>query len=778
MARIDIVPDGATTPLPITFLYYDDDQHQVLSVGPSGQVTQTLPDPIFSDQPKTQTCYATAISTATLTGGFITPAVIALITVDAAHDQTDRYQYDGAGSLTQHIDAEGYTTLTHTDMFGQQDKIALPINNTTPSLFINREFDHRGNQTKETKKTIAGQAIITTKTYANLHGLCTSATDGNGSTTTFVHAPRGVLLTSTDPLGNTTAFVHDAFSRQTLCTLPLGQQTAHIYIQESRTIITQKRDASSAHAVLSSTTIKTDAFDNEIIDQDAQGNSTQSFYNAANQRELMLDANDNQTIAHHDLRGLIIQTNFRQANPALFSETTQLTYTLSRHLCQLSQDTTRLNLNTTHVWNALAQECQTITASGNVRHIQYDRRGLATQHASILDTRVSDHPPAVIVENNYNGMQKQSATAQYSNHAVAGSHSEVIRCDDFGRPYQRIIDPKHLQLTHTTISDNANHVIAKTDPNGNTTYFVRDALGQLRFLINAKGGVIEHRYDANQQKIFTRQYLIGINTASLSAGMSMAAVEALLTTSNYDRHTRYFYDDQGNVRFQLNRKGAVVEKRYDLDGREIACIAYGTLITGDFSTLATADLIKQCAAIGNKTKDRATFRVLDAVGQERFIIRPNGAVIEKRFFATRNTVSVEINYATVLTDAEAIALLPLDEISKKLTLAPGLDRYQYWIVDGLNREHYYVNTQGGVRKTTYVGNTTQAACIIHFNTPLAAAVLTGDYATLLTTLSALTPSANDDVEITQYDPAERKIKRTNALGHVETWQYDGASRES
>ncbi|HLB56530.1 MAG TPA: hypothetical protein VJK30_04295 [Coxiellaceae bacterium] len=775
-AKIDIVPDNATAASPITFFYYDADKRLVLTVGAEGQTTQITPHPVFN-KPEEQTRYATATNTTTLTGGFINPAITALITPDINNDQTEKNKYDGAGAECEHIDAEGYVTKTNTNTFGQCDKKELPIDNTTPSLTINYQFDFRGNETQETK-TAGTESIATLKEYKNLHGLCTSITDGNNNTTTLTHEPRGVLSTSTDANGNTTAFSNDAFKREILCTLPMGQSVQSVFTQATRKVTNQYLD--SANNVLASTAQINDGFGNVIISQDAEGNTTQAFFNAENQCEIKLDPNDNQYKKEHDLRGLLIEESFRQSNPLLYNTKTKRDYTISRKLRHKIQDATHLNLKTKHDTNALGQRYKTTTPSGYIRKTLFNKRSLATAHQKILNDATS-----VVTAQSYSGLKTANTLNTFTTN-LTHTYQEQLITDGFGREFQRIVDPVSasnpdaLALTHEKQLDNTNRLIASVDPKGQTTYLVRDAVGNIRFEINAKGGVIEHQYNAANKLVFTAHYITAVASTSLSVGMTIAAVQALLDQTgfktDFDQHTYYFYDDLFNERFSVNRAGVIVESRYNLNKEKIASIRYYASIDNDPTTLTTSLLETKCKDIRQTNLDKASYRVLDPAGQEVFIINADGSVIQKCYHSTLHIVNHEIKYANVITNPEAAASLSIADITALLTPSDN-DRHTYWIVDGLDRLQFYVKPNGAVTSYEYDGNTNNRVQITEFSA--AVTLPATNYSALQTTLNNLVPNAAvDNIEKRIYDNAEREITRTNGAGNSESFGYDGASRRS
>src|SRR3990167_6383206 len=765
--KTDIIPDGAdpTKPAQIYF-YYDVDRHTVLMVGALGEATATTPDTIFN-KPQSETRYATAVSPdqlSQLTGGFITPAVLALLTADSLHDQTDQYRYDGAGSEESHIDADGFETTTHTNMFGQWDEKNIAVNTTTPTLNITRKFNLRGQLTAETK-TADSASIVTKKSYQNLHGQCTAITDGNNATTQLAYEPSGALSSKTDALNNVTTFENDAFGRE-INRNCAGLNTNTTYTQNNRSVTTAHCDASNA--VLAQSRQTQDAFGNVIQTTNANGNDSFAAFNAANQCVSKTDVAGNQETNAFDMRGLLQETTVANSNNS-FSTATKRHYNLSRVMDQKTEDSGNLNLETNHTINALSQREQTTTPSNAVRKNIFNKRSLQTERHAVLANGNS-----VITKRNYNGL-KNKTTANASTTNQAHTFLEATVYDGFGRQTGSVADPNGLGLTKNATLDNANRVIATTDPNGNATFLVRDYTGNIRFEINAKGGVTEHRYNAFAKPIFTTQYMTAIDLTQVSAGISIDAVTALIKTTNFDRQIYYFYDGLLNERFRINRAGAVTESRFNLNGDKIASLQYATAISDDPTTLTTALLISKCEAIANRSEERASFSVLDAIGQEIFVINADGVIIQKFYDAKPHVVTREIKYATRVLNPADLAKLSIADIQKQIVTSPN-DREQVWVYDGLNRLQFFVSSLGAVTKNDYEGNTNNKITITRFADPV---LPNQNYASLVQSLNQLVADkTKDNIETRAYDAAGREILRTNTWGASESFAYDGAGRKS
>ena len=109
-----------------------------------------------------------------------------------------------------------------------------------------------------------------------------------------------------------------------------------------------------------------------------------------------------------------------------------------------------------------------------------------------------------------------------------------------------------------------------------------DAAGRVRFTTvrAASGNVIVtgSSFDARGRKISDTRYGVEI---AYQPGADADTIDVSLTTAlatagpGQSRTTRYFYDSEGQQRFEIDATGAMSEQRYDGAGRVVATIVYG-----------------------------------------------------------------------------------------------------------------------------------------------------------------------------------------------------------
>ncbi len=772
IGKLDIVPDDGDINNPAKTIFYCDlDRKIVLSIGPKGQVCQTQWHPIF-DKAIQEYKYANAIGPddlKTLSGGAVENFNQALLVVDSA-DIINQTQYDNGGATETHIDGDSFVSILNKNMFGECESEMHSVNLIRPTLQVARTFNLRGQIVHETHTDDDSKKTISTinKTHNNLHGLCDSSSDANNAKTIFTYEPRGVLKTSTNVTsGAVTTYDHDAFSRKINTLLPMGSQIKVIYVQSTRTITINHTD-STGLIILASVSNTLDAFHNIISQTDAENNTILNNYNENNQCTNTIDAMGNQVVKQFDLRGLLKSKQFVSA---LFQSLSEFDYSLSRELVAETKDASGLKLKTSYAINALGQRSQTITPQKSVRSATFNKRSLATSDTAFLNAlSLKATDPAVVTNQSYNG-QGISNTLKQSTIGSLEAYQEQVLIDDLGRVTGKKVDPTGLALITENVLDSESRAIATIDPKNQTSYIIRDELGNIRFEINAKGGVTEHTYNLENKPVCTTQYQTAIDLSRLLIGMNPTLISTFITSSDYDHKIYYFYDDLNNERFRVNGAGAVTEKQYNKNSELTATIHYYSKITADFTKLTTDLVIALCASIENNAKDRANYRVVDANNQEVFIIDAEGYVTQKFYHSTLHKVNCEIKYATKIADPYVFSALSIAEITKKLVIS-GQDRATYWIVDPLDRLQFYVTANGAVTKYEYVGDTKNRYKITEFTS---AVVLPSDYEALLTTLNNLVPDAKvDNIEIKEYDEAGREKMRANALNKAESFGYNGA----
>ncbi|MGK6317889.1 hypothetical protein, partial [Sphingomonas sp. DT-204] len=116
-----------------------------------------------------------------------------------------------------------------------------------------------------------------------------------------------------------------------------------------------------------------------------------------------------------------------------------------------------------------------------------------------------------------------------------------------------------------------------------TSFAVYDAAERLAYAIDAAGGVIGYTYDDMGRVTRTRAFAITLATDALPSKASMDAWAAN-NPSSYDRITRNYYTERGELRFVVDAEGYVTRNDYDFEGRLVAVVKWSTAISVDDAT--------------------------------------------------------------------------------------------------------------------------------------------------------------------------------------------------
>src|SRR6185369_11109894 len=103
-----------------------------------------------------------------------------------------------------------------------------------------------------------------------------------------------------------------------------------------------------------------------------------------------------------------------------------------------------------------------------------------------------------------------------------------------------------------------------------------DAAGRVAKQIDAMGYVTETRYDGASRVVEVVRYAKPVTASAITAGTLPTDAAATPTTDALDRHTRTFYDNDGNVAATLDAEGYLTEFARDAAGRLVHTVGWAT----------------------------------------------------------------------------------------------------------------------------------------------------------------------------------------------------------
>ncbi|MFZ6876474.1 hypothetical protein ACO0LF_30850, partial [Undibacterium sp. Di27W] len=211
-------------------------------------------------------------------------------------------------------------------------------------------------------------------------------------------------------------------------------------------------------------------------------------------------------------------------------------------------------------------------ADGKVYATSYTYVGAGNLIGSITQTdgssqkfsyvAVNGEPRIASITDTYNNVTK-------FDYDIVNRQTKVI--DAFGnvstyttnadKRFDTIIAPTANGQTATTryTYDAAGNIASLTDAQNNITSLIYDASGNLLTKTDAQGNRVENTYNSNNDLLTSTLY-----SALTADGKQLSGPQT----------TRYVYDAQHNLRFQINATGNVSERRYDSNGQKVAEIHF------------------------------------------------------------------------------------------------------------------------------------------------------------------------------------------------------------
>ncbi|NVJ60909.1 MAG: hypothetical protein HWE27_10995 [Gammaproteobacteria bacterium] len=188
---------------------------------------------------------------------------------------------------------------------------------------------------------------------------------------------------------------------------------------------------------------------------------------------------------------------------------------------------------------------------------------------------------------------------------------------------------------------NAKGQLISETSGGQTTHYIVNAAGQVRFEINSLGEVSELRYHANGQIDMSIQYAHAIN---LDAHDNVQDFDLSWVTADADKDRFSFvvYNDQQQVAYTLSSEGKLTQFRYNARGEKIRELSYlETLGTSDLEQL-TANFIEQSSQDNTLWQQEKRW-FYDADGLVRYIAHDDGRLQSFEYDALGQLIRSELD---------------------------------------------------------------------------------------------------------------------------------------
>lgn len=753
-----------------TWYYYDDERRLATIVDPTGAVIETIYNNF--DEIEIERKYYQRLSQEslkTLKGGYIDDSIKSLIKTHEK-DRIIFYDYDRRGLISKTIDAEGYVSTFEYDAFKNCSVEHLPVNQKSPTLMVEHQYDMRGLEIKSTHSD--GQTTITTEKAYN-HYL--------GGETDVYDAALGHTRFSRDKLGRVTEIKqlqedkqyltitvkeYDAFNRVVKTTDANGSIETVDYHEVDRT-------RHITHAEGGNTKIKMNVFDEEVelirLDQKGKTLCHEAFIHAPNGAILSsTNGLGNTKSISYDLLGR--KEEEIQENGAI----KKYSYNASGQITKIVQDADEngLNLTTQFEPNAFGDHEKITDPRGVVSANEYDRRG------NLIKSIHDIGPNKLNLVNSYLVNAKGDKIEVLTGDIKEGNQHHIqYKRDDFNRVTDKILNPEQLQIKTEVKHDKAGNIIQEIDPNGNPSYFIYNSLQQKRFSLIKVGKeqykIKEWNYTKTGKVKSVREYSLPLVKNNLNQ-ISLGEIKESVVKSNNDVVTLFFYDKEDRERFTLKLlseksgfKAIVEEKINDVAGREIKRINYANYLEiGNLEELTTDALQDKVTSIRQAEKDRVTYHSYDIASQQIYTLDQDGSILEKKYNSSGQVIA-EIQYGKTIEFPDQILLLSKDEVEKLLVPYSNGSLTTYFVYDALGREIYNITPDGAVVGKEYDDNNNMTQ-VCHFKDWL---IDRGSYDEMIKSLNNLKPDPKKDrITKTQYNHANHVESVTDPLGFTDFYQ--------
>jgi len=548
------------------------------------------------------------------------PITLNVATETDANGNINRYEYDAHGNRSKITDCQGNVTeYTYELVFNN------PTSMTDPNTRVTTwEYDANGNRIKETdpagnvqKWTYDANGNLLTETDKNgnvtaheydVFGNRTKTTDALDNVTTMTYDLVGNLLTRTDALGRVSTMVYDDLDRLIQETDPLGYVIQYVHDGEGNRI--QVTDANG-----NTTTYEYDLRTRLIKTTDALGHVETQTYNGNNNRVSFTDKNGHTTKFEYDVQNRLVKITDALGNA------TTMTYD------PVGNKITETDANghiTRYEYDCLNRLVRKIDANGCVTEFEYDTvngPGCSTcsgptSGSSLVTKQIDGNGKVTYFK--YDALNRLVKQIRKE-----GDVTDVIDASDAVTEYTYDANGNRLSITEpngnptTYVYDALNRVTIETNAAGESILTTYDAVGNVKTVTAPNGNITTNFYDALDRVTQVNDSVGLVATYSYDpAGNRLTEADGNGNTTSYvydaiyrlirvidpmGNPTTYTYDPVGNLLSVTDREGNVTTHEYDPLNRRIKTTdALGCVTTYEFDPVG--NLLRIVDANGNATR--------------------------------------------------------------------------------------------------------------------------------------------------------------------------------
>ncbi|KQN71156.1 LysM peptidoglycan-binding domain-containing protein [Sphingomonas sp. Leaf62] len=674
-----------------------------------------------------------------------------------------RYEYDARGEVSRIVrdgaaDASGepLTTQGYTETVFVRDASGRLLERVTGGqreLFVYDGLgrmigstDVRGGQTSIAFNDAGAQTVVTlasgavqTSTYNRAGDLVSASEAGSYSgtgTTGYRYDRTGRVRIATDSFGQNRYVVYDRTGRKTGEVDPLGQLTEYRYDQNDRLVATI--GWSTALSAEQMARLADPAVDIDVATIRPAAGAADRWNWVVYDREgrvlQRIDATGASVVYDYDASGRLLRETGYANRVAVDALKTTLPTAVTRPTADAARDSVSRTFydRDGNVIGALDGEGylsrSTYDAAGNrVSATSFAKRVTDTLRTSAsftallsdVGTNANDRTVRYV----YDGQGLLRFTVDTVQRVTEYVYAGARAGDATGKVRQTIAYARPIaplaSYSMATVVQGLATVGATDDPANRRSFAVYDDRGNLTFAIDAAGSVTGYGYDGSGNVVKTTRFVASYATTTLPAHETMAAWATANGGHGDTRVTRSYYAARGELRFTVDPMGYVSRYDYDAGGRVVAVVRFDTAMAGatDATTIASVAAWQTGTSVVTTTSYDAAGRVFettDAAGTvTRYTYNVNGTVQSTtEAYGTVDQVRTQLGY-----DAAG-------RVVTRIADADGLQSTTRYTYDGF-------------------GNL----------------------------LTQVAPDGTSTTSFT-YDREGRMLTRTNALGQVQSYDYD------
>lgn len=672
--------------------------------------------------------------------------------VTPSKQQVTQYFYDAYGQNVRTVDAEGHSSTSTFDHFGN-------LLTRTDARGGVTSYTYDADDRVLTKTDPEGHTTI--NTYDAV-GNRTAMRDANGHTTLFVYDRNNMLIATIDPKdgdpsGNrTTSFGYDVVGNRTQATDAEGRITTYVYREDHRLVEVRapavQNAAGSGNASYSSR-YEYDGVGHQIALTDFNGNRSQFVYNENGLLKRSTDAIGNVTEYRYDANlnqvqivvGAQLAADRRRVLRFSFDEEDQRV-----------AEADALGNTTRYARDAVGNVVATTDANNHGTEYSFDRNNrLITETFAGVTVPATGQVVRHTVSHQYDGNGNQIAVTDENGHTTRFSFDRddrlVLVEDANGIKTAYGYDSRHnrtsVAIGVSAHLDASGHVVIDSALNAQVQTFAYDEFNQLVARTDGVGNALVTSDSALYQAM-RQQMGYAANVAALSAADRQALLAAYTD--------RYAYDKVGNQLTATDHLGRVTRMAYDGLNREITRTdalgqAWRQRYDGNGNLVATVDALGREQAFAYDAVNRLVRRT-DALGVATRNDYDNvGNLLEStRAFGTADARSTRFEYdlnnrVTRQLDPEgSVQSYEYDAVGNRLRLVDGRGNATAFVYDARDRLVRSIDPLGFETRVEYDGVGNRLALI----------------------------DARGGITRMDYDFGNRLIGLTDAEGRVSRYEFD------